>query len=178
MGADFHAGPELTNLSVGLLFTIACAIGAALGGPLSSRIDRRLLFIAPAIIAALGSLVMAFGPHTPWMFAGGLFFYNLMAGINYTATSALVFQIVGRDNPLSATQYSVCIAACNLAIAGSVFLDGKGAGHGGAKGALFVDAGLSLILGTIVLALVWKYGGGFPKPPVSEEELIEAAAKV
>jgi hypothetical protein len=179
MGADFHAGPELTNLSVGLLFTIACAIGAALGGPLSSRIDRRLLFIAPAMIAALGNLVMAFGPHTPWMFAGGLFFYNLMAGINYTATSALVFQVVGRDNPLSATQYSVCIAACNLAIAGSVFMDGKGAGHSGANGALIVDAGLSLVLGTIVLALIWKYGGGFPKPPASEEDIaFEAAVKV
>jgi predicted MFS family arabinose efflux permease len=178
MGADFHAGPELTNLSVGLLFTVACAIGAALGGPLSSRIDRRLLFIAPAMVAALGNLVMVFGPHTPWMFAGGLFFYNLMAGINYTATSALVFQVVGRDNPLSATQYSVCIAACNLAIAGSVFMDGKGAGHSGANGALIVDAGLSLVLGTIVLALVWKYGGGFPKPPATEAELIEAAEKV
>ena len=181
MGADFHAGPELTNLSVGLLFTIACAIGAALGGPLSSRIDRRLLFIAPAMVAALGSLVMAFGPHTPWMFAGGLFFYNLMAGINYTATSALVFQIVGRDNPLSATQYSVCIAACNLAIAGSVFMDGRGAGHGGANGALLVDAALSLILGAIVLALIGQYGGGFPRPPASEQDFAleaEAGAKL
>jgi PAT family beta-lactamase induction signal transducer AmpG len=176
MGADFHAGPELTNLSVGLLFTIACAIGAAIGGPLSSRVDRRLLFIAPAMLAALGNLVMIFGPHTPWMFAAGLFFYNLMAGINYTATSALVFQIVGRDNPLSATQYSVCIAACNLAIAGSVFMDGRGSGHGGANGALAVDATLSLVLGTIVLALVWRFGGGFPKPPASEEEL-EMVAK-
>jgi PAT family beta-lactamase induction signal transducer AmpG len=175
MGSDFHAGPELTNLSVGLLFTIACAIGAAIGGPLSSRFDRRLLFIAPAMLAALGSLVMIFGPHTPWMFAGGLFFYNLMAGINYTATSALVFQIVGRDNPLSATQYSVCIAACNLAIAGSVFMDGRGSGHGGANGALAVDAALSLVLGTLVLALVWKFGGGFPKPPASEDELERVA---
>ncbi len=173
MGADFHASPELTNLSVGFLFTIACAAGAALGGLLSNRFDRRLLFVAPAMVAALGSLVMAYGPHTPWMFAAGLLFYNLMAGINYTATSALIFQIVGRNNPLSATQYSVCIAACNLAIAGAVFMDGKGAGHGGARGALTVDALLSLVLGAIVLALVWRFGGGFPKPPVNEDDQIE-----
>lgn len=176
MGADFHASPELTNLSVGLLFTIACAIGAAIGGPLSNRFDRRFLFIAPAMVAALGSLAMAFGPKTPWVFAGGLFFYNLMAGINYTATSALVFQIVGKNNPLSATQYAVSIAACNLAIAGSVFMDGKGASHLGARGALITDALLSLVLGTLVLSLVWKFGGGFPKPPIGEDELIEAEA--
>jgi predicted MFS family arabinose efflux permease len=132
--------------------------------------------LMPAMIAALCNLAMAFGPHTPWMFAGGLFFYNLMAGINYTATSALVFQIVGRDNPLSATQYSVCIAACNLAIAGATFMDGRGAGHSGANGALIVDAGLSLILGAFVLALVWKFDGGFSKPPASED--LEPEAKI
>ncbi|MEK6398970.1 MAG: MFS transporter [Terriglobus sp.] len=176
MGADFHASPELTNLSVGLLFTIACAIGAAVGGPLSNRFDRRMLFIAPAMVAALGSLAMAFGPKTPWVFAAGLFFYNLMAGINYTATSALVFQIVGKNNPLSATQYAVSIAACNLAIAGSVKMDGIGADHLGARGALITDALLSLILGTIVLAIVGRFGGGFPKPPIGEDDLIEAEA--
>ena len=177
MGTDFGASAGLTNISVGVLFTVACAVGAALGGPLSSRFDRRLLFIAPAMVAALGSLAMAFGPHTPWVFAGGMFFYNLMAGINYTATSALVFQTVGRDNPLASTQYSICIAACNLAIAGAVFLDGKGAGHSGAKGELLVDALLSLVLGTTVLALVYRFGGGFPKPPAGEDDLaLEAAA--
>ena len=177
MGADFRAGPGLTNLSVGVLSTIGCAVGAALGGPLSNRIDRRLLFIAPAMVAALGSLAMAFGPHTPAMFAGGMLFYNLMAGVNYTATSALVFQIVGKNNPLSATQYSVCIAACNVAIAGTVYLDGAGSAHGGARGSLIVDALLSLVLGSVVLALVYHFGGGFPRPPAGEDSLaVEADA--
>ncbi len=170
---DFHSDALPGYLSVGVVFTVACALGAALGGPLSSRYDRRLLFVAPAMIAAVGSLAMAFGPHTPWVFVAGMFFYNLMAGINYTATSALVFQIVGRNNPLSATQYSVCIASCNLAIAGAVYLDGLGAGlHaglGGARGSLTVDALLSLVLGTLVLGLVYRFGGGFPRPPASEE---------
>ncbi len=170
MGTDFRASANLTNLSVGILSTIGCAAGAALGGPLSNRMDRRLLFIAPAMVAALGSLAMAFGPHTPWMFAGGMLFYNLMAGINYTATSALVFQVVGKNNPLSATEYSVCIAACNLAIAGTVFADGAGSAHGGAKGSLTVDALLSLVLGALVLGLIYRFGGGFPKPPVGEDD--------
>jgi PAT family beta-lactamase induction signal transducer AmpG len=36
---------------------------------------------------------------------------------------------------------------------------------------------LSLVLGSIVLALVWKFGGGFPKPPAHEEDEMEAMAK-
>ncbi len=176
MGADFHTSPGRTNLFVGLLSAAACVLGAALGGPLSNRIDRRLLFIAPALAAGCGSLAMAFGPHTPMMFAAGMFFYNLMAGINYTATSALVFQIVGRNNPLSSTQYSVCIAACNLAIASAIFMDGRGAGHGGATGALTVDALLSLVIGTAVLALVYRFGGGFPRPCAGDDAVLETEA--
>ena len=106
------------------------------------------------------------------MFLVGVCFYNVMAGINYTATSALVFQIVGRNNPLSATQYAICIAACNAAIAGAVALDGAGsnlhAHWSGARGELLVDALLSLVLGVIVLALVYRFGGGFPRPPIDE----------
>ena len=174
MGPEFHASADLTNLLVGVLFTVACALGAWVGGPLCNRIDRRLLFVAPAMLAAVGSLAMAFGPKTPMVFGVGLFFYNLMAGVNYTATSALVFQIVGKNNPLSATQYAVSIAACNLAIAVSVRADGAGAGHFGVRGALITDALLSLVLGTVVLLLVWRFGGGFPKPPVGEDEVVQA----
>lgn len=177
MIADFHAAALPGYLSVGVVFTVACVIGAALGAPLSSRYDRRLLFIAPAIFAAFGSLAMAFGPHTPWVFVAGMLFYNLMAGINYTATSALVFQIVGRNNPLSATQYSVCIAAANLAITSAVYMDGVGAGQGGVKGSLTVDALLSLVLGAIVLTLVYRFGGGFPRPPVNEDDETKMAGE-
>lgn len=178
LGHDFGASDTLTAWSSGVGLAIACSIGAFLGAPLANRFDRRLLFIAPAMAAAVGSLAMVYAPHREWIFVAGVFFYNLMAGINYTATSALVFQIVGRDNPLSSTQYAVCIAACNAAIAGAVALDGRGAGHGGAAGALTVDALLSLVLGGVVLALVWRFGGGFPRPiPESASDgLAEAAA--
>ncbi len=171
MGEYFHTSESVTAWSAGTGLALACALGSAIGGPLSSRFDRRLLFIAPAMLAAAGSLAMAFGPRVPWVFVGGMFLYNLMAGVNYTATSALVFQIVGRGNPLSSTQYAVCIAACNAAIASAVVMDGHGSGHGGARGALLVDAGLSLALGAVVLGLVWRFGGGFPRPVLVEAQL-------
>ncbi len=177
IGRDFQASDDLTALVSGVGLAIACIVGAALGGPLSNRFDRRLLFIAPAMVAGAGSLVMVMllnrGWHPVWVFVVGVCFYNVLAGINYTATSALVFQIVGRDNPLSATQYSICIAACNVAIAGSVALDGHGStlhgGWSGARGELLVDALLSLVLGSIVLLAVWRFGGGFPRPPVEDD---------
>ncbi len=177
IGRDFGASDSLTGWVSGVGLAIACIVGAAAGGPLSNRFDRRLLFIAPAIIAGLGSLLMILLLNHHWypvqVFVVGVCFYNVMAGINYTATSALVFQIVGRNNPLSATQYSICIAACNLAIAGAVAMDGHGSEihlglHGtwaGARGELLVDALLSIVLGGLVLLAVWRFGGGVPNPP-------------
>ena len=177
IGRDFGVSDERTALISGVGLGMACIVGAAIGGPLSNRFDRRLLFIAPAMLAGLGSLAMitllnrGIAPAT--VFLAGVCAYNVLAGINYTATSALVFQIVGRDNPLSATQYAICIAACNAAIAGAVALDGSGSslpGHwSGARGELLTDALLSLVLGTVVLALVYRFGGGFPRPPVESE---------
>ena len=168
MVGEFHAGILPPYLSVGAMLTAGCILGSALGGPLSSRFDRRFLFVMPAILAGVGVLLMAFGPHTAAVFAGGMFFYNVMAGINYTAFSALVFQIVGSNNPLSSTQYSICTASANLAIAGATFLDGQGSVHHGASGSLITDALLSLVLGAAVLLLVWRFGGGFSRPPISE----------
>lgn len=176
IGRDFGVSDDRTALISGVVLAVTSIAGSALGGPLSKRYDRRLLFIAPAILAGLGSLAMVallnrdVVPAT--VFLAGVCFYNLMAGINYTATSALVFQIVGSANPLSSTQYAICIAACNAAIAGAVALDGAGSTlpgrWSGARGELLVDALLSLVLGTVVLGLVYRFGGGFPKPPVDE----------
>ena len=181
IGRAFGASDDLTAWISGVGLALACIVGSALGGPLSNRFDRRLLFIAQAVLAGLGSLLMIVallhrGLSAGAMlavFVGGVCFYNVMAGINYTATSALVFQIVGRGNPLSATQYAICIAACNAAIASAVAMDGRGSTlpgrWSGASGELLVDALLSIGLGTAVLALVARFGGGFPRPPIHDE---------
>ena len=184
IGRDFGASDSLTGWVSGVGLALACIVGSALGAPLSNRFDRRLLFVAPAVIAACGSLLMALALHAGWhtvgVFVAGVVFYNLMAGINYTAFSALLFQIVGLDNPLSATKYAICTAAANAAISMAVIVDGKGSTlHGrwaGAGGELLVDALLSLGLGALVLLLVWRFGGGFPRPSLAEHAAISPEA--
>lgn len=177
IGRDFGASESLTGWVSGVGLAIACIVGSVLGAPLSNRFDRRLLFVAPAMVAAAGSLLMALALHAGWhtvgVFVVGVVFYNIMAGINYTAFSALLFQNVGLNNPLSATKYAICTAAANAAIAGAVIFDGKGSTlHGrwsGAGGELLVDALLSLVLGAIVLAAVSRFGGGFPRPALDAD---------
>jgi hypothetical protein len=46
-----------------------------------------------------------------------------LAGVNYVAATALAFELIGAENPLSATLYAMLMAACNVAIASMVLSD-------------------------------------------------------
>jgi PAT family beta-lactamase induction signal transducer AmpG len=154
LGADFHTSSATTTWLTGLGNTLFCCLGAVLGGWLSNRLDRRILFVATGMVAAIGSLGMAFGPHTAIVFCTGVSFYYLLAGINFVACSAAAFDIMGIKNPLSATQYALLMAACNVAIETVTTSDARSYAHFGARGFFLCDALLSLITGTIMLFVI------------------------
>jgi PAT family beta-lactamase induction signal transducer AmpG len=102
---------------------------------------------------------MAFGARTATVFFAGVTLYNLLAGVNYAAASAVAFDIMGIDNPLAATQYAMLMAACNVAISTVIWGDSRGYKAHGATGALLADAAFSLITGAIMLTVIHLYGG-------------------
>ena len=59
------------------------------------------------------------------LFAVGVLGYNFCQGMNYTAFSALTFEIVGPGNPLAATQMALLAASANLPISYMTALDGR-----------------------------------------------------
>ena len=175
MGADFHTSPTTATWLTGAAGnSLLCSLGSLLGGWLANRIDRRMLFVGTGMVAALASLAMAFGPHRAAVFCAGVGFYYLMAGVNFAACSAAAFDIMGAENPLSATQYAVLMAACNLAIETVVFGDTRGYAHFGARGLLLTDALFSLVTGTIMLAVIRRWGGSGRESRLS----IDAAAEL
>jgi hypothetical protein len=159
LGNDFHVSDSLVTWITGWGSAILCSVGAMLGGWLVHRFDRRMLFVGSGVVAAFASLGMAFGPHSATVFAAGTSAYYLLAGINYSAASAVAFDIIGIDNPLSATQYAILIAASNLAIETVIKGDQWGYVHGTARGLLLTDAAFSLITGTLMLAIIRLWGG-------------------
>jgi hypothetical protein len=159
MGRDFNASDTAVTWIVGIGNAITCSLGAALGGWLCNRFDRRMLFVGSGAVAATATLGMAFGARTATVFFAGVTLYNLLAGINYAAASAVAFDIMGIENPLAATQYATLMAACNVAISTVIWGDSRGYKAHGAKGALIADAAFSLITGTIMLTVIKLYGG-------------------
>jgi PAT family beta-lactamase induction signal transducer AmpG len=174
LGHDFHVSDTTTTWLTGAGNSLLCCVGALLGGWLSERLDRRMLFVGTGVVGAVGSLGMAFGPRTAAVFCVGVGFYYLLAGVNFVACSAAAFDIMGVNNPLSATQFALLMAACNVAIETVVVSDGRGYAHFGAKGLLMTDALFSLVTGAIMLAVIRRWGGRGRVARVSVDAAAEA----
>jgi PAT family beta-lactamase induction signal transducer AmpG len=159
LGRDFHASDNAVTWIVGVGVAITCSAGAFAGGWLCDRFDRRMLFVGSGVVAATATLGMAFGAHTAAVFFAGVTLYNLLAGINYAAASAVAFDIMGVENPLSATQYALLMAACDVAISTVIWGDSRGYKAFGARGALVADALFSLVTGAVMLVVIKVWGG-------------------
>lgn len=174
LGRDFHASDATTTWLTGIGNSVLCSAGALLGGWLSERMDRRMLFVGTGVVAAFGTLGMAFGARTAAVFCAGVGFYYVMAGVNFVACSAAAFDIMGANNPLSATQYALLMAACNVAIETVTTSDGRGYAHFGAKGLLVTDAMFSLVTGTVLLVVIRLWGGRGRRTEMSVDAGAEA----
>ncbi len=159
LGRDFHASDAATTFITGWGSAILCSAGAMLGGWLCNRLDRRVMFVGAGVLSALASLGMAFGARSGVVFFAGTAIYYVLAGINYAAASAVAFDIIGVNNPLSATQYAMLMAACNLAIEIVIKGDQWGYNRGAARGLLLTDAAFSILTGTIMLTVIRFWGG-------------------
>ena len=176
LGRDFHASDSAVTWIGGVGNAIMCSLGAAFGGWLCNRMDRRVLFVGTGVVAAAATLGMAFGSRTAVVFLVGVCVYNLLAGVNYAAASAVAFDIMGKDNPLAVTQYAMLMAACNVAISTVLWGDGRAYKLHGAKGALAMDAMFSLVTGSVILFVIAKWGGsGRERNRIAADESTSAA---
>ena len=153
LGASYQAPENLVAWIGGAGVAIACSIGCLLGGPLADRFPRPQVYVITGIVGATVSVAMLFAPHTTTVFIIGVLAYNLAQGLNYTAFTALSYELTGKDNPLAGTQVALLTASANLPISYMTALDGAGSARHGLTGMYAVDAGASLIACAALLIL-------------------------
>jgi PAT family beta-lactamase induction signal transducer AmpG len=160
MGADFHTPESWVTALTGTGVAIACSLGCLLGIWFCGQYPRRKVYILTGFGGAMAALGLIWAPHTLEWFAAGVLAYNFFQGINYTAFSALCYEIVGPGNPLASTQMALLAAAANLPISYMTAVDGHFHTTHGLAGMLAVDAVSSLVVGTTLLLVFRRFGVG------------------
>jgi MFS family permease len=124
-GAREHA-VELVN---GVMGGIAAAAGCLVGGYLSDRMNRRLLYVIGGLLCAASAVAMGLAPANATTYAAGCLAYQFLAGVCFAAFAAFVLEMIGHG-PGVTTKYQLFVGASNVAIGVVATLDGFGEGWG------------------------------------------------
>jgi PAT family beta-lactamase induction signal transducer AmpG len=134
-------------------------VGAIVGGWLSDRYNRRVLYLIGGALTAACTFAMALSARTPVTYAWGVSLYFLIAGFCYAAYSATVLETIGDAGKTASTQYALFNSASNIAISWVGFVDTR---FSPVERVIASDGVLNLA-GVIVLAFVFWRLGAFGK---------------
>jgi PAT family beta-lactamase induction signal transducer AmpG len=155
-GNDFHASPGFVGLVGGVGVAIGGIVGCLVFPMVSRLMSLRPLYLAVGLVGSVFTLGMALLPHTPASFAVILVAENLFQSLAITISMAVIFDTIGRDNPLASTTFCFIGSAYGVPISYMLYADAFGYTRGGIAGSLVVDALLGMVASVLLgLMLVW-----------------------
>jgi PAT family beta-lactamase induction signal transducer AmpG len=152
-GSDFHASPGFIGLVGGIGAAAGGIVGCLVFPALSRLMPLRPLYLAVGAFGAMCTLLLILLPHTPASYALILITENLFQSLAVTTSFAIIFETVGRDNPLASTTFCFIGSAYGLPISYLLYVDAFGFARGGIAGSLAIDA-ISGILACALLAMM------------------------
>jgi PAT family beta-lactamase induction signal transducer AmpG len=156
VASDFHASTRFVGL-VGGGGVLLAGVCGCLAFPLIDRLlPLRYLYLSIGVVGALFTLGLIALPRTPSMFALAMIGQNIFQALAFTTSTAIMFDTIGRRNPLSATAYCLMISSYNVPISYMLLVDGAGYARRGITGSLLADGGLSLIACALLVACVLR----------------------
>jgi PAT family beta-lactamase induction signal transducer AmpG len=147
VGKDFGASEAFVGRMGGVVLTVAGVVGSLLLPGLVRRfrgVPLVRLYLGLATVGAVFTLGLLLLPRTPATFAVAFLGENVFQALAFTTEVAITFAVIGKDNPLAATQFSLLTSATVLPIVVMGMVDGRAYGAHGLSGALLVDGGLCL----------------------------------
>jgi PAT family beta-lactamase induction signal transducer AmpG len=154
LGRDYHATEQFVALAGGAGATVAGVIGSLMVPQIAKRFPARPLYLAIGAIGAVFSLALTLAPHTPAFFAAAMAGENIFQAAAFTTSTFVIFAIMGKDNPLAATEFAVLTAAVGVPLAYMQVLDGHAYGAAGLAGAYLMDGGLGLVACALMAGLL------------------------
>lgn len=159
-GNDFHASPGFVGLVGGVGVAAGGIVGCLVFPPLSRLMPLRPLYLAVGVVGALCTLGLILLPHVPVSYAVILITENLFQSLAITASMAIIFETIGRDNPLASTTFCFIGSAYGVPISYMLYVDAFGFARGGIAGSLATDAITGIVASVLLgLMLLWLARG-------------------
>lgn len=156
LGPDFHASHHLVGVIGGIGVTLGGIAGSFGFRLIDKLLPLRFLYLAVGVVGALFNLGLLLLPRMPVTFAAAMIGENLFLFLAMTLQAAIIFDTVGRDNPLAATTFSVLFAAPNVPITYMMYVDAWGYNREGTAGSFGIDAATSIVACVAMVAfLAW-----------------------
>jgi PAT family beta-lactamase induction signal transducer AmpG len=174
LGGDFHAFGRVVSLAGGAGAFFPGIIGCFLFPIIVRRLPLRFFYLANGILGSIFTLTLIVLPHEPWTYALALFGEFLFQAVAFSIQIGIVFEAIGRDNPLAATTFAFLTAATNVPIVYMMIADGHAYSVAGTAGTFAIDALIGI--GTCLLAgiLIARFDSKASGPKVQKVQLIDA----
>ena len=140
----------------GVGVTAGGIVGCLVFPALSRLMPLRALYLTVGIVGALFTLGLILLPRAPASSSSPPDRENLFQSLAITTSIAVIFEVIGRDNPLASTTFCFISSAYSLPISYMLYVDAFGFAHRGIAGSLAIDA-VTGILASVLLGvmLVW-----------------------
>ncbi|MGB6973720.1 MAG: MFS transporter [Terracidiphilus sp.] len=159
-GNDFHASIAFVGIIGAAGGTIGGVAGCLIFPRLSHLMPLRPLYLTIGIVGACFTLGIVLLPLVPASFAVALIAENLFQSCAITTSTAIIFDTIGRNNPLASTTFCFIGAAYSFPISYMLYVDSFGFTKGGVAGSFIADAltGMlaCLLLGAMLFWLARK----------------------
>ena len=169
-GKEFHASPGLVSTLGGLGSIVAGVVGSYLVPIIARRFPLRRMYLAIGVIGACFTLSLLLMPRTSTTFGIAFVGENLFQAAAFATAFAIIFDVIGKGNPLAATIFAVLTNAMNLPIIYMEVIDGHGFDWRGIPGAFLADAvisgGVCILLWIVLFHVLRAHKTG--RPPESE----------
>lgn len=157
LGGDFHAAAEAISIAGGIGAFLPGIIGCALFPIVARRVPLRAFYLANGIVGSIFTLSMIVLPHTTTTFVLALFGEYLFQAVSFSVQIGIVFEAIGRDNPLAATTFSFLTAATNIPITYMMLADGHVYSGHGIAGSFTLDASICIAACLLAWWLLSKF---------------------
>jgi PAT family beta-lactamase induction signal transducer AmpG len=157
-GGDYHASAAFVGFVGGAGVAVGGIAGCFLLPPLSRLLSLRWLYLAIGFFGALCTLGLIFLPRTPTSFAVTLIAENLIQSLAITTSMAIIFETIGRNNPLASTTFCFISSTYGVPISYMLYVDSFGYTRGGITGSLAADAGAGLVASILLGGMLFWLG--------------------